>query len=357
MDAVQKNRQIMEELQRQLRRPEGTVEFHSSADLFLGEVSGQQVLLQVVAGAQVFRIEKEPPSLLAFYHFSPGVGSRVATVDLAGLGPCEKVYWGFSWSPDETKLFVGPIAPAQGGLLLSRGQHTSKGYRAGRGGLVVQLGAVGVEVAEPRMFMGGQPVVSPTAREAWENTVRASRVLLDAPPGDYQFEVVLSNLVIVMLVTGYEIYCRTRFVELEQEGVQPHLQRLVEKVFSSQERAAGEPEKLERQAKEEHLSLLEKIARTKINFQNYEACKKAYRAAYGLAFGNLGIPSAQVFLLKRFVEYRHRIVHVSPMIAMLNQPCVPPEEPEFSNKQLAQRALNCFRSFVEALHKASLSLR
>ncbi|MEW6048925.1 MAG: hypothetical protein AB1609_21060 [Bacillota bacterium] len=357
MDAMGNKSHIMEELQRQLRRPEGTVEFRSSADLLLGQVCSQQVLLQVVAAAQVFRIEKEPPKLLRLYHFSPGTGSRVATVDLAGVAACEEVYWGFSWSPDETNLFVGPIPPVRGGLLLSKGERTSKAYRAAKDGFVVQLGDDGVEVMEPRLFIDGQLVVGPTAREVWENTVEAVRVLLDAPLGDYRFEVVMSNLVIIMLVTGYEVYCRTRFVELEQEGVQPDLRRLVEKVFSRQEREAGEPERLDRQAREEHITFLEKIARVKINFQNYEECKKAYRAAYGVAFGAIGIPAAEVYSLKRFIEYRHRIVHVSPMIAMLNERHVPPEQPEFSNRQLARRALECFGAFVEALHKASLTLR
>jgi hypothetical protein len=94
-----------------------------------------------------------------------------------------------------------------------------------------------------------------------------------------------------------------------------------------------------------------------VNFQNYEKCKRAYNKAYGLKFGEIHIASKDLEFLQRLIKYRHRIVHISPLLGMLNQPEVPPEEPVFSNKKLGNDALKCFDTFITKLHDATLRLR
>lgn len=164
------------------------------------------------------------------------------------------------------------------------------------------------------------------------------------------------NLTLSILVTGFEAYCKTRFLELEQEGIKPDMAALVSIFFSQKERDAGEPDIVASEAEADHASFLQKIEK-RIKFQNYKKCKRAYNKAYVLKFGEIGIASNDLEFLQRLIEYRHRIVHVSPLIGMLNQPDVPPEEPVFSNRELGNDALKCFDTFVTKLHDATLQLR
>ncbi len=172
----------------------------------------------------------------------------------------------------------------------------------------------------------------------------------------YMYEVAICNVVISTLVTGFETYCKTRFIELEREGENPNTDNLVSRFFSAWEREANLPSKVQDEAKAEQKTFLEKLALTKINFQNYEDCKRAYNLAYGIKFGELHLKSEVLALLQRLIVYRHRIIHVSPLLGTLNQPSLPSEKPVMSNAKLAEDAKQCFVTFMDALHGATLQL-
>ena len=74
----------------------------------------------------------------------------------------------------------------------------------------------------------------------------------------------------------------------------------------------------------------------KNNFQNYEQCKDAYNRAFGVKFGDIGFPNIQLEKLRKFLRYRHRIIHQSSLMTILNQPESPPEELVFCKLSLAQ---------------------
>jgi len=93
------------------------------------------------------------------------------------------------------------------------------------------------------------------------------------------------------------------------------------------------------------------------NFQNYQKCKLAYNKAYQIRFGDLGLQSSTLEKINKFIIYRHRIIHVSALLGMLNQAEVPPEEPVFPKKELASEAIREFDNFIERLHEATLKLR
>ena len=78
---------------------------------------------------------------------------------------------------------------------------------------------------------------------------------------------------------------------------------------------------------------------------------------YDINLGTIGIESGEVESLRKYIRYRHRIVHVSPLLAALNLAEVPPEVPVFANKALADAALACFDSVVKKFHGATLTLR
>lgn len=349
--------EVWEQISQNLNRPEGTIEMVTRFEDLLNPNALERIIFQIATGSQVYRVERTNELKMVYYYSSPGTGTRVAEIDLKKLPSAERYYWGFTWSPARTSFFIGPRMEG-GELLISEGVETSKHFRVGRDGSVIQVGDEGIEVLNASFFANGKPVLQPTAIDAWKGTDQGIKILQGGTSDEgYLFEVVLSNLTLSSLVTGFEAYCKTRFMELPLEGIKPNIESLVNRVFSQNEREAGEPEILEQEAESEKISLLEKIAKTRINFQNYDECKRAFNKAYGIKFGEIGLDSNELLFMQRIIKYRHKIVHVSPLVGMLNQEKVPPEEPEFSNKQLANKALNCFSKFVDRLHEATLKLK
>src|SRR3954464_10741332 len=91
-------------------RPEGTVTFWATYPQLLDGSAGDGVLMQVVAGDVVFRLERDAQLVLKFIHATPGKGTHKAAVHLNPLvasGPCEGFFFALAWSPDETRLHVG----------------------------------------------------------------------------------------------------------------------------------------------------------------------------------------------------------------------------------------------------------
>jgi len=160
-----------------------------------------------------------------------------------------------------------------------------------------------------------------------------------------------------MASTGFETYGERRFLELETEGVRPNEPRLAEKFFSSRERESGVPRTFGEDAAAEGVSFASKLASERIDFGNYEASRKAFAAGYGIRFGvELGVSNKLLEAVKQTIGFRHRIVHVSPTIAFLNQPESPPDDPVFSKRELAESTLSHFDRFIQALHQATLQL-
>ena len=99
------------------------------------------------------------------------------------------------------------------------------------------------------------------------------------------------------------------------------------------------------------------IERDIINFQNFKKCKEAYKQGYNLKFGEIGSSGENLNALQKFIEYRHKIIHVSPSLGILNQDKLSNEEPVFPTKATRERAKEFFKIFIENLHKATLTLQ
>ncbi len=309
-------------------------------------------------GSILLRLERTADFRLCFLHSTPGTGTRTATVDLTPLQGREAIRVYLVWSPHETRLQVGD-AERPGPLLSGVGEPSEQHWRLGTQGDTFQVGDEGVDVMGARVFEGGKPVLEPTAREAWQETIKAVNVLLTgSSEAGHLFDVVRTNLIIVALVTGFEAYCETRFRELEGEGIHADFERLADKFPALVRRCGGRDDLMRKAAGTGCSPSLKLLGRTGINFQNYDDSKKAYSAGYGIKFGeDLGVSSPVLENVRRLIGFRHRIVHVSPMIGLLNQPHVPPQEPIFSSREYADTALDAFERFIDGLHAASLQLR
>ena len=340
-------------------RPEGTFEFAAAYPGLHDAAMPDGILFELVAGAHVLRLSREDVRWLRGYHSSPGTGTRVATIELAALAPAETLHVFFCWSPSEFRLAVGQVQGAK--LIQVSGGLSQLQLHVDAEGGVWEVGAPGVEVLGARIHSGGSTVISPPAIELWHSTLFAVDLLLQGESAaGYAYEAVLSNAVLSMLITGYETYCQQRFSEIELEGVPPDVERLLQKCGARAQRI-----ELKRGRLQAVLAALSKTGpcvssaiADQINFQDFDRCKTAFAAAYGIRFGrDLGVSSQLIARLRRLIKYRHRIVHVSALLGDLNFPDVPPEKPEFSNEAFAEGAKATLDRFIKALHACTLDLR
>ncbi|WP_296056619.1 hypothetical protein [uncultured Amphritea sp.] len=349
---------VFRQIQEAICRPEGTFTFnYESLDLFDKQKPGG-IICEIPSGQHLFRLERDDNLCVHFYHSSPGTGTRVATVDLNKMPAAPAVFMAFSWTPSETKLHLGPKTP-EAKVVSATGVASQKQFRVGKDGGIYQIGDHGVDVMGVNIYQAGQPIVLPTAKDAWGETVKAIEVLATGESKEgYIFEVVVTNLTLAILVTGFEAYSKKRFLELEQEGLTPDTNSIIDAFYPKHEREAGIAAALQTEAAEAGTTTLQHIvSRGAINFQNYGNCKRAFNKAYGIKFGELGIDSDTLKELQSYIRYRHRIIHVSPSIGMLNQENVPPEQPVFPKKETAENAIKCFSNFIDELHKSTLELR
>jgi len=352
-------REVAEQIRAALKRPEGTFMFDYRFDGLFDPALGHGVLLEVATGAILFRLERDLDLHLHFIHSSPGTTTRVASVDLRPLKGSMAVKIALVWSPEETRLHVADADNPERSVV-GKGSPSQRQFRIGADGAVYQVGDAGVNVMGVSVFVRGQPVLQSTALEAWNSTVEAIKVLLTgSSPSGYLFEAVCTNLTIVMLVTGFETYCKRRFLELEDEGIIADFDGLVNRFLTRAERGRGEPDVIVQDASVEGVSPARKLVdQNRIDFQNYDRCKTAFNKGYGIKFGeDIGVSNILLEELQRLIGFRHRIVHVSPLLGMLNQERVPPEEPIFPNRQYAEKALETFDDFIQGLHTATLRLR
>lgn len=350
--------ELLQQISEAICRPEGTVTFeYSSTDAFrVGAPGG--VIVEIPAGGHYFRLERTTEGLLNFYHSSPATGTRLASIDLRGVPTFERAFLAFVWSPDETRFHCGP-RDLNIGMLQATGAPSPVSFRVASDGSVVQLGGEGLQVMGVRVQQGRNVVLAPTAIEVWQSTLQAVELLWTGKSDKgFIFEVLQTTSSLSMLVTGLENYAKTRLLEIETEGIAAGAAALFAAFASKAERESERLAELQAQVEATGRSVFSVVVdNARINFQNFDDLKKAFRTAYGIKMGELGIGADVLAELRRLIGYRHRVVHVSPLLAFLNQDKVPPEEPVFANRALSERAVGVFGVVVQALHKASMNMR
>jgi len=349
---------IFKQIKEAICRPEGTVSFKYTCKELFDPAVGRGILVEITSREHLFRIERDEDLMLHFLHSSPGTGTRVASIDLKKAPPSDAVFLAFTWSPKEINFHLGPQVPGAE-LMSSKGALSKRQLRVGKDGGIYEIGGAGIEIMGVSVYKGGKPVLQPTAIDAWKETIKATEILGTGKSDQgYIFETAVTNLTLAVLVTGLEAFTKKRFLEIEQEGITPDIDAVVNSFFPHKERDAGIAEILKAKAGDTQKTVLQLIVeRDSINFQNYQKCKLAYNKAYEIKFGDLGLQSSTVEKIKEFILYRHRIIHISALLGMLNQPEVPPDKPVFPNKELAADAIKEFDCFVGKLHEATLKLR
>jgi hypothetical protein len=197
--------------------------------------------------------------------------------------------------------------------------------------------------------------LSTHAQTTWNNVADAAQLLIDhiqtVPTEKVQLRTILTNQVLALLVTGFETYCENRFIELLLTASVIDFGRMDQKIVPKEKQIDMIP--VEEEKIVDVPSARRIIRRYRINFQDYENSKRAYNSAFGIRFGELGLSNQLLEQIQRYLLYRHRIIHVSPMLEVLNAPDVPPASPVMANLDMAREALATFKLFIGALHCAS----
>ncbi len=350
--------QVTEEIRKSICLPEGTLHFEYSDRRLFDPNSAGFLILDVASGQQYFRLERTNGYELEYYQSSPGTGTRFAKVSLRELPPAEFAMIAIIWKPEEIALFVATKTPDVN-MVNSKGILSERQYRIAADGAIVQIGDHGIKTSSYMFVSEGKSLLHTTAIESWRETLSAIDLLCTGlSEREYQYESIISSFCIVMLTTGFEAYMKRRFIELEKEGVHPKLRDLFRAFYSAEKISAGIPEILEMEAKDAGVSILEHIVNGgAINFQRYKHCKLAFNKGYGIVFGSMEIDQRVHDQISEFIRYRHKIVHVSPTLGMLNIDRVPPDDPVFAKEQTALRARQVFDTVIAAVHAASLRLR
>ena len=348
--------ELFKQIQQEMCRPEGAVVIEGpSGDLF---DRNKPFIQDIPSGGHIFRFEKSDDLILSYFHSSPGTGTRKAVIDLKELPAAANIFILFSWSPADIIIHIGS-KEKDDRLITSTRIPSKKQFRIGSNGAVYQIGDDSIETISASIYEDGIVVIQATAIQAWKETLSAIELLATGKldKGDlYEYEKVLTNLTIVILVSGFEAYMKRRFLELELEGIKVNTSGLIDAFFTKPEREKGLPDIYNAEAKEQGKTFAQYIVegKNKIIFQNYEACKKAYNKGYNIKFGEVNLPDGTLEKLQKFIKYRHKIIHISASLPMLE---VPPEKPVFPKEALAQEARFIFNQFIDKVHHATLNIR
>lgn len=334
-----------------INEKEGTLEFRVSKGNLMDTSLKNLLFFDVKLGESRFALHRDKNFDLVFTHWNMRTGIRVAKVNIREFNVDRGLFIALTWSSKENNFYVGE----EGGSNLKFSKAEQKGgkIRIGENGTLYQIGDQGLEVGWYRIRENGEDVLKPTAKEIWDWTVTRVNILIEGSKlKDFLFESTLVQQCLVMLVTGFEIYAKERFIEMAKKGKNPDIEALM-KEFINREPMK---EEIEHHAIITGKSFLESMLKVRggrgvINFQNWEDCKAAYSKGYGIKFGEIpDLRSVVLGHIRDDIELRHKIIHSGNDMTILNWDSVPPEEPIFAKKEFIEQARDAFVEFVERLH-------
>ncbi|MDD3855960.1 hypothetical protein [Sulfurimonas sp.] len=307
---------------------------------------------QVVAGEHIFIIVfSDDKYTLDFYYSSPATGTRKASLNTSDILKVLKssnmeAIIGFSWTPQEMSFSINSKnSPLSFG---TKGGESDKKFRVDKFGNIAEIS---ISTSNLYFYIDGKMNLSPTAIETWDDTIKTVKLIVEKGylEDEFQYNASITNSIISMVVSGFEIYHQKRFLEIQGEGIEPNIISLVNDAIA----------KKSKQTYKEELyayTLEELVSKKKINFQNYDICTLAYDKCYGIIFGSFE-DSLALNSLQKYIKCRHQIIHVYPSFTCLNMKELPKEEPIMSNKETANNVIQTFDQFIKKLHVKTTELR
>ncbi|CED71788.1 putative uncharacterized protein [Aliivibrio wodanis] len=324
-----------------LRSQVGCIPFKISSKLLVD--TNPQILMELSDFPHYIQLSINDKKQLVYRHTIPSAMTRVIELDLDTIiFEWDESFISLSWGRDGLRITLQPCGKRSPFFIREGNDKSSEQIRLTSDGKVFYLGA---NSSGFHMHQEGDYTSKPFALEHWENTKEYIHILLTGESeSSYMYESALSNLLLVSLVTGLETYLKTRFIELYKEGVELDLNTLV-KQFSKREERANDAKLLISD------DSLIKYTSKKINFQNYQHIKAAYKS-FGIPLHE-HISNTLIEKVKMLISFRHKIIHYSISLGLLNVGDYG-AEPIFPNKALIESSIKEFDDFVTQIHSASL---
>lgn len=334
------------EIKNKIKMPNGTILMRNDFSK-LNDLLSNIDILKVTSGGHIFIVRKRGRKL-TFYKHSLSTGTLAYEIELFRL--VGDVSLSISWSYKKIEL-----------LILS---NTSKKTLSGK---MIESDIELIEVNDKILEIKGTlkdslylynktGEVRLTAINSWNEIIKGINLLKEEILKEKSKEIIIVNLSILSLVSGFESYFKKRFLELEKEGIEIDYEKIYSFILTKDEK--DNMNEIITEASENNISELEFLIneKGKINFQIYDNIKKAFSKAYNIKILDLGIDSKDIEFLKRIIQYRHKITHVSPMLPVLNTDKLKSEEPEYSTIRLLEKAIETYSNFINKFHNKTLEL-
>lgn len=243
-----------------LKSGSGTLIFkYISKDIF-DKNKPYGIIFETIAGEILYKLDRDENFNLKFYRSSPSTGTRLATVNITEISYSENIKIYLSWSPEHINVYAGSLTGAKK-LLEGKEQKTHKKFRIANDGSIVELGDDNVIVSGYEIYDNNGKLLELTAIESWEDKLEAINILMEAESKNnkFKFENIISNVIIVTLVNGFESYCKKRFLEIENEGRNPNTKQLIQNFTTKSEKNNDIELKIIAESKEKNISILEVI--------------------------------------------------------------------------------------------------
>lgn len=313
-------------------------------------------MLEVAKGKTVFILERDSNFNLRFIQSNPTYETKIAKVNVEDFREATKLFIGFTWSEKGNTIYVGEYRKGELRNAYSFEEPNIK-FRVGKDRAIYQIGDEGIKVGFYRVKVGEEVVLEPIAKEIFDFQLEKIRILIEnCKKGDFLFESTLAQQIIVMLTTAFEVYARTRFLELEEDGKHVNMEELYTRFIPTKYRKGFRDEIMEIANKQRKTELEVFTERRSVNFQDWDSFKDAYNKGYGLKIGETGIANEILLEVQKFIKWRHKIIHLKGDQTMINSDEVPPSEPIFTNKDLVEKGANIFQQFISELHESTLKL-
>jgi len=336
------------------------------AKIFDPSLGNLQVLGGQIKGLK-FALHRTGDLKLEFTHLSIKTGIHAATLKLPP--PTSTLDIVMIWSGEGIDFFAGDFNKLP--LNYARARKQAGKVRQAKDGTFCVMAEGLTYVSE---MENGEVLLLSTAKELWDYTVfKIKRLVAKAKNciergehsyDDFLLESSISQQCFVMLVRGFEVYTRERYLEIEKEttlrGIIPQIDLLLNEFTKD----AKTLHKVFADAEINKKSILESLVsipryrgqKGLINFQNWSDCKKAFNLGYNIKFGDIpDLKSDVLERVQRYMRFRHKIIHSSQEATMLSAQ-YPKEGPIFASFDAAESATKDFTEFIEKLHTQTENL-
>ena len=357
-----KTREIsLRDLPKTLNTPTGTLCLVLGSDNFQELGDQDRIVFDIPTGNVLYRLFITPKCVLSFLYSSPGLGALIAQISMDQFGDFDDCLAVLRWSSKGIKLSAGVRPDTGKGIIHVEGEKWMGLYPlVGSNGFVVELSP---QMQHFQFRIGDKLVAEIPAINYWnfikENAIELVTIA-EEQSNNYNRQILICRLTIVMIVSGFETYARKRFIEMLKEGRTTNEQKFINKFLSTWERSSERIQEIQNIAMKKELSLLAYlIEKRTVNFQDLNQVKRAFTSTFNMRLADeVTFKSNEFSRVHVFIKYRHLISHSDPALTIMNLPKFishDDEEPEFISLTHVKEAIDIFERLISSINRNSLN--